>query len=139
MKAFLWTKDLSTGLVEVDRHNSYLCSVIEEFVALKSTQENKSDFYILLTQILEYASNCFKIEELYLEHMSFPRLKAHSLEHNAFKKKMINSIEFLKDNYDSKFINDTKVFLRFWLRYHIGESDVSFKNYKQKFTFSLGL
>lgn len=123
-----WTSDLSVGDHSIDDDHKELFSLVDE---LHSADMSHDYINSILDRLKAYTQGHFAREELYMKQAGFPGLEDHLKEHESF----IEWLETIRSTYarfpQSPFIFGDSVngYLQRWLRQHILEEDMKYRDF----------
>jgi hemerythrin len=122
MERFPWKDEYSVHIAKIDEQHQKLLFVVNQLHAGMGAGQSKDVQRKIFAGLLDYALHHFKTEEeLMLEH-DFPGYDEHKMEHDAFRKKLIQFLDaFLDANEDvSKIMVQ---YLDSWLYTHVFLTD----------------
>jgi hemerythrin-like metal-binding protein len=130
--AFIWTKEFSVRVKELDDHHQELFSILNTtmenvITANRDTRKISED----LDRLHQYASHHFKVEEDLFREINFPEAAEHIREHDEFRKE-IQKIDGLIKNHDDFVGMKLMEFLAAWFTKHILTSDMKYVPYVTK-------
>jgi hemerythrin len=124
----LWKDKYLLGVVELDKHHKHIVDLINLIVLFKVSELEVSQLLTQLKELLEYSAYHFSVEERYIEDLDKHFSKFHRLEHKAFLKKVDSFIDKFSKGIDPRTFLELKQFLKYWVLYHIGETDLKIRS-----------
>ncbi len=123
-----WTSDLSVGDHSIDDDHKGLFALIDELC-----RADMSHDYInaILDRLKAYTRGHFVREEVYMKKAGFPEFDQHLAQHESF----VEWLEAIRATYarfpQSPFIIGDSVngYLQRWLRQHILEEDMKYRDF----------
>ena len=126
MSLITWSDNMSVGVAKIDKEHRKLIELINllhsEMAAGKSNQVMGK----VLDELIAYTKGHFAMEETLFRTYSYPQASAHTQEHDALTKKVLDLQGEFKAG--KTFIGaPTLNFLRDWLTQHILKQDMAYK------------
>lgn len=121
------TKDLETGLVEIDNQHRELFKRVNALFDACNAKKGKEEVGHTLDFLCNYVHEHFQNEEAYQRRYNYPAYPGHSKLHNDFLNE-VNELkkEFDKDGATLSFIIKFNKEVVDWLINHIGKVDKKF-------------
>jgi len=127
---FEWTKDLDTGIAEIDQQHRKIADYINALHSARQGQEEDGSVGDVLDGLLDYTINHFTFEEHLMEKAGYPYLTAHQRVHELFGKRVA---EYRGRFNDGEPIADELLeMLKHWLANHIKTEDRGYLSTVQK-------
>jgi len=89
--------------------------VLFELIDLIKTATNTYEVY---NRLKHYMENHFSLEELYMERIQYPHIKAHIAAHNKFRDELEQMLE-PHAGFDDDTKHSVSLFLKEWLTRHV--------------------
>jgi hemerythrin-like metal-binding protein len=126
-----WTEDLSVGVAILDMDHQALFKMAGTFH--RAFLDGHSIEIILETfdDLIDYTSEHFRNEEYFMDKYDYPSLEDHKKIHEN----IVDKLKSLRQDFvDGKPAIESKLFLflKEWLRNHILEEDMKYKEYLNK-------
>jgi hemerythrin len=129
MEEIYWTKDLETGVKNIDYQHKKIFNYINLLkIADKDPVERLSKIQIIMTGLLDYTEIHFEEEELIMQKLKYPDFERHHNRHLVFTKH-INELK-LKFDRGEEFLPDLLSFIKDWFILHIKEEDMKALKWK---------
>jgi hemerythrin len=125
MRPFEWSEECSVDIPGLDAQHRHLIELLGDL--LKSTHSGKgATAPVAFNQVIQYAEQHLKREELLLRMRGYPGYAEHKKEHDAYREK-IASLQARADRRD--FAVRLANFLAEWWRFHILTSDQQYARF----------
>lgn len=123
--AFIWTKDLSVQVKEIDeQHQNFFRLANEVLGMLEEKEVTKEHAQHVLKQFDDYAHYHLRTEEVYFDRCHYPEADAHVAAHDAYRKTVAEAMERIEESEDYvTLILDITLFAGNWLTKHIRDMD----------------
>jgi hemerythrin len=128
-----WTKDLDTGIDDIDKQHRRIVDYINELNEANDAGELAATEHVL-NKLVDYARNHFTAEEELLKKADYPYLKAHKRLHEMFIKRIAEFQHRVSSG--ENVIPELHSMLKTWLVNHIKGDDAL---YVESVNNSLGL
>lgn len=117
-----WSQEYQLNHPQIDLEHQSLFNMLNDFYQGLSDGSSKERLAQLIKGLLDYAKIHFENEEVYMQSINFPGLKAHQKEHQAFLEK---ASEFYEKHINGKMILSLEVtnFIKGWISHHINSED----------------
>lgn len=79
-----WSKDLETGIVEIDLQHQSIFDKINALMRAANERRGKEEVVKTLEFLERYVQTHFEAEERYMEKRNYPDLRAHRAAHLLF-------------------------------------------------------
>ena len=128
MTKIQWTPDLSVGDESIDDDHQALFKLVAE---LDSSDRSHDYINSIIDRLKRYTQGHFQREEQYMQQMGFPGMEEHLQEHALF----VEWLETIRSMYarfpQSPYVVGDAVnsYLQRWLRDHILEEDMRYRDY----------
>lgn len=117
------SKELLTGIQEIDDQHGNLFLLLDNLQAQIISGRNWSDVYFILSELSHYARTHFMVEESVMRLHGYPDLEQHIAEHRGFTEKLSQlEAQAVKNNIGPSIVE----FIRQWLENHISKSDQAY-------------
>jgi hemerythrin len=125
-----WTKDLSSGIEEIDSQHKELIKRVNAFLFATRKGRGKEEISNLIIFLKEYSQKHFPKEEKYMLNMEYPDYPIHKHEHTMF----INDLsdiekEFITHGVSSYFLIQVQKRLCNWVGDHLCKVDKKMADY----------
>jgi hemerythrin-like metal-binding protein len=128
MQLLQWSKEIETGLDNVDTQHKQLIGMINQLsIAVEFGQPN-SEMLPLVDRLYEYALNHFSVESDIFTHYEYPDRIDHEDEHAAF----IDKVKYIRrqcELLDTPMSAKIREFLLQWFISHIKYKDMEYKRF----------
>lgn len=123
--SFIWTKDLSVGVEEIDgQHQQFFKLANDVLLMLEDVQITKEQAMQALQRFEDYALYHLSSEELYFGRCHYAETDIHIAAHDAFRKTVADAMKQHKTSDDHmRIILDLTLFAGNWLTKHIRDMD----------------
>jgi len=127
---YLWTKDLSVGIDELDLQHQKFIDRINSFEQFSRVGKAQYKVGEMLDFLMEYAKKHFLDEEQYMAKHSYPDLEAHAREHVYFVNRLVEfRVDFEEQGGTPEMASDIAGFTGKWLFNHIITQDQKYKRF----------
>lgn len=128
MKYIEWTDEYLTGISHIDQqHRDWIDQVNRIYDSISRSNSTEKQIKALQSMI-EYSDNHFKQEEYLLKKNNYPYLVQHIRQHNKFRIKTVDLLEFSKTKQLS-LSYDIVRYMKEWIHNHIKEVDQRYIHY----------
>ena len=118
MDAIEWNDSYSVGVAELDEQHKKLLRIINTMFESDDLSVNSQTITDLLTEMVEYASAHFDVEEKFMTECEYPDLANHIRTHEIFRKK-VDKLRSARMAENKDMPSDMIRFLYEWLVNHI--------------------
>lgn len=120
-----WTKELETGIPQIDEQHKWLVDLTNKLYDSTSNdrQINSAEIGNILEQLVDYTINHFIAEETLFANLGYPETTSHVKQHNMFTHKVYSLLERHESGDDSVASIETLELLKNWLTNHIMKTD----------------
>jgi hemerythrin len=115
-----WTKDLLTGIYELDVQHHVIFDIVARLDSTIGTDDKWSTVHFALVELSNFVQVHFAVEEALLRLHDYPDLSAHVAEHRTFSAKLA---EIKQHSIRQDVSVQMADWLKTWLVMHIGGSD----------------
>jgi hemerythrin-like metal-binding protein len=124
----VWTEAYSVGVKKIDQQHQELFRIVNELLRNQDCPPESAVIGDILQQLSNYADYHFKTEELIMREYGYPEHATQVSEHTAFR---LRTARFCKDAMTGKTGLPAEMlrYLQDWLKRHILNSDVKFKDF----------
>lgn len=134
------TKEMETGIPEVDEQHRELVSKVNNLIALKEKGITEEETKKTLDFLAEYAVMHFKTEEDLMTRCVYPACYLHEGQHKFFVDKFLAfKHRFENEGHSDVLSTELNTFLVSWLINHIKVSDMDFGRHYIKSMSQLSL
>jgi hemerythrin len=128
MPSLEWKSSYSVGIPEFDRHHHHLFDILNRANDACLLTKQKDVFYSIVTELAEYASYHFSVEEKLMGRSFYPDIVAHCKEHAIYISKINELRDIVSQDADDCTIELVELtrFLQDWLCHHILEIDMKY-------------
>jgi hemerythrin len=123
-----WDDKYSVNIQVIDQQHKGLFKVLGDLYDGLGKEEEKEFLEAIIRELVQYAVEHFKTEEVFMRQYDFPGYEAHKKEHEDFKAKVASFQEDLLAGKITLSV-EVMVFLTDWLGHHILETDKEFGPY----------
>ena len=122
MSHIAWDEKYSVNIEVIDEQHKKIIEVLGHLFDEMGKKKSREVLGSILDQMVQYATEHFATEEIFMTQYAFPGYVEHKKEHEAFRAKVA---AFLKDFAAEKASLSVDVirFLTDWLDYHILDVD----------------
>lgn len=119
--------DLRTGIDEIDRQHQSLFDCLDRLEQSVTQEEKWTAVHYALEEVSDFARVHFAVEEALLRLHSYPDFSTHIAAHRDF----VSQLSAVRQkSLNSEDVSGEMVeFLTFWLKNHIGKSDMEYVDY----------
>jgi hemerythrin len=131
LERLVWSPEWTVGDVRLDREHQQLIAMINRLSDAQpqglSLAEAHPLWNEMLSDLVRYAENHFRHEELIMLESNFPKLLPHKDSHMRFRRQV--SEMALQRNGNADDLEDLLAFLASWLKHHVFEEDKQYVPY----------
>jgi len=138
MAYFQWGEDLTTGSDAIDHDHRKLIELVNDLHTATQQGQGRAVVGKVLDDLISYAKDHFRQEELHMEKILYPEIDAHKRQHSEIMAKVLT----LKVQYEGGKVTvaaKVSALLREWLSIHIMHFDKAFAGFMSKNSAKSGL
>lgn len=124
MPIFEWDDNLLLGVPQIDADHRHLIELLNRTYDLKSECATKAQMTLIVTELMGYASDHFRREEVWMLENECPGLAQHKMEHDGFSQRILSLLHQIDEGKTAQ-ADQLLSFLIKWLVRHIMGSDRS--------------
>lgn len=124
---FEWRKEYSVGVKEIDAQHKGLIKVMDDLYQSANKKNSREIIFKTLKKLEDYAKYHFDTEEKYFKKFKYKFSKAHSAQHNKFKKDIAKMAKLAKEGKLGFF--ELLFFMENWWLNHILSSDKKYSEF----------
>jgi hemerythrin len=125
MPFFEWDNSLSVGVRLIDDQHRQLIDMIN-MLHEAASPDDRARTHAVFQGLLDYASTHFETEEGLMRQCNYEALEAHLAEHQAFVRNISSLYERFENGADET-AGDLAAFMRDWLREHVYDIDMRYR------------
>ncbi len=133
MKLFEWDGSLNVGITQVDNQHERLFALVNAYFAVMRNAEAGTIIADTITELFDYATEHFALEEKMLQDHGYPQLAEHRAEHAYYLGKIASYQVMLREGIGSVEGRAITVelwkFMKGWLVEHIMTRDMEYRNH----------
>lgn len=131
MQIAIWKPEYSVGVKSIDEDHQKLFNLLNQLFEAMTKGKGKEIVNDIISELERYAVSHFAREESYFRITNYSLAAQHIKEHQNFKQKVA---ELKKDIASNKgmVVPDVLGFLSDWLKNHIIQSDMAYKDHLKK-------
>jgi len=125
MQKYEWSDKFLLGIMELDEHHEHLVDLMNKSYDLLEKKAPAAKVEMILDELFDYANYHFAAEENWLKEHSYINLNDHLVEHDSFRRKVL---DFQNEFYGGKSSHKIQLFtfLSDWLFNHIRVTDFEY-------------
>lgn len=123
-----WTKELSVGIISIDKEHQQLIEMINDFYENIKIRSNNENISRLIHGMNQYTIEHFATEEKYMQQYNYPGYESHKKAHDIF----IAKVEDIESRYNDGLVIlsfEITGFLKEWWRNHILVTDKKYSDF----------
>ncbi len=125
--ALLWSNDLLTGNVRIDKQHKELMDRLGRFLAALESGINKKEVAQILGYLSKYVVSHFENEETLMANRRYPGVESHKREHTHLKEALSVLATLLENTgVTIGLVAQTHQTVYDWLKNHIHKEDKKF-------------
>jgi len=117
-----WKDRYNIHFREIDAQHHGLLDLLNELIDLMDGGKNTEQVEVIFHNLAAYAVTHFSSEERYMQAAGYPKLAAHSREHEVFTARVLE-LSQAYDPGDPQLVEETLDFLKHWYLEHITKMD----------------
>ena len=126
MEKVIWDETFSVGVEVIDEQHKKLIKMLNTMIEAENTSVNSEIISTVLTEMRQYASEHFALEEKYMLEYGYLDYDSHKAQHKEFLKKV--SMLCIETMHQSKTVpTEILEHLKLWWTTHILKTDMQYK------------
>lgn len=126
MEKVIWDETFSVGVEILDEQHKKLFKMLNTMIEAENTNVNSEIISTVLTEMRQYASEHFTLEEKYMLEYGYLDYDSHKAQHKEFIKKV--SMLCIETMQQSKTVpTEILEYLKLWWTTHILKTDMQYK------------
>ncbi len=126
MEKVIWDETFSVGVEVIDEQHKKLIKMLNKMIDAENTNVNSEIISTVLTEMRQYASEHFALEEKYMLECGYLDYDSHKARHKEFLKKV--SMLCIETMHQNKIVpTEILEYLKLWWTTHILKTDMKYK------------
>ncbi len=126
MEKISWKDEYSLGIEKIDRQHQHLFEIINKINDRSDLSADMGLVSDTIKEMINYAKEHFRDEEILMERYGYPNLETHKKEHNYFVYTTADlAVNFI--DHRNTCGDEIAEFLNIWLTNHILKTDMKYK------------
>ena len=126
MEKVIWDETFSVGVEVIDEQHKKLIKMLNTMIEAENTSVNSEIISTVLTEMRQYASEHFALEEKYMLEYGYLDYDSHKAQHKEFIKKV--AMLCIETTHQSRTVpTEILEYLKHWLINHILKTDMQYK------------
>lgn len=122
MQEIVWKEEFSVRNAEIDKQHKQLFDILNKLIESKESSVNSKIIADTLTEMVNYAREHFKTEEMFMADYGYPEFEFHKRSHKEFIKNTgLMSLRIMEG--DKNIPEEMLNYLKNWLVNHILDED----------------